>query len=109
MTKDKELIELLEKRILILDGAMGTMIQRENLNEKDFRGKKFVKTKTNLIGNNDILNITNKEIIYKIHTAYLESGADILETNTFNSTIISQKDYNCENYSYELKKIQDFF
>ena len=102
MTKDKELIELLKKKILILDGAMGTMIQRENLNERDFRGKKFAKNKINLMGNNDILNITNKEIIYKIHTSYLESGADILETNTFNSTIISQKDYGCENYSYEL-------
>ena len=102
MTKDKELIELLKKKILILDGAMGTMIQRENLNQRDFRGKKFAKNKINLMGNNDILNITNKEIIYKIHTSYLESGADILETNTFNSTIISQKDYSCENYSYEL-------
>ena len=63
---------------------------------------KNLKNKINLMGNNDILNITNKEIIYKIHTSYLESGADILETNTFNSTIISQKDYGCENYSYEL-------
>ncbi len=102
MNRYDELIELLKKKILILDGAMGTMIQRENLKENDFRGEIFSKTKINLSGNNDILNITKKDVIHKIHTLYLESGADIIETNTFNSTMISQKDYNCEEYSYEL-------
>ena len=73
-----------------------------NLKENDFRGDTFANTKINLNGNNDILNITKKEVIHKIHMLYLESGADIIETNTFNSTMISQKDYNCEDYSYEL-------
>ena len=102
MNQENKLIELLQKKILILDGAMGTMIQRENLKENDFRGDTFANTKINLSGNNDILNITKKEVIHKIHMLYLESGADIIETNTFNSTMISQKDYNCEDYSYEL-------
>ena len=102
MNQENKLIALLQKKILILDGAMGTMIQRENLKENDFRGDTFANTKINLSGNNDILNITKKEVIHKIHMLYLESGADIIETNTFNSTMISQKDYNCEDYSYEL-------
>ncbi len=102
MIEISKLIDLLEKKILVLDGAMGTMIQKENLKEKDFRGKKFASAESNLSGNNDILNITNQELIYKIHKLYLDSGADIIETNTFNSSRISQKDYNCEDYSFEL-------
>ncbi len=102
MNNLKRINDQLQRKILILDGAMGTMIQKEKLKEEDFRGKKFSKIKNNLFGNNDILNITNKELIYKIHKLYLDAGADIIETNTFNSTKISQKDYNCEDFSYEL-------
>ena len=93
---------LLKKKILILDGPMGTMIQKENLKEDDFRGERFQNSKVNLMGNNDILNISKPDIIYNIHKSYLEVGADILETNTFNSTIISQMDYQCHDLSFEL-------
>ncbi len=102
MNNFKNLVNLLKRKILILDGAMGTMIQEEKLNEKDFRGKEFLESKKNLIGNNDILNITKKKLIYNIHKCYLEAGADILETNTFSSTRIAQKDYDCQDYTYEL-------
>ncbi len=102
MNDFKKITDQLKKKILTLDGAMGTMIQEEKLNENDFRGKKFANIKNNLFGNNDILNITNQDLIYKIHKLYLNSGADIIETNTFNSTKISQKDYNCEDFSYDL-------
>ena len=94
--------KLLEKKIFVLDGPMGTMIQKRKLNEKDFRGKKFKNFKNNLQGNNDILNLSNEKIIYDIHSEFLDAGADIIETNTFNSTKISQADYGCENFSYEL-------
>ncbi|MBF91824.1 MAG: hypothetical protein CMP34_03340 [Rickettsiales bacterium] len=94
--------KLLKKRILILDGPMGTMIQKKNLTEDDFRGKVFKNFKNSLKGNNDILNITKEQLIYDIHLSYLEAGADIIETNTFNSTMTSQKDYNCESYSFKL-------
>jgi len=94
--------KLLKKRILILDGPMGTMIQKKNLTEDDFRGKVFKNFKNSLKGNNDILNITKEQLIYDIHLSYLEAGADIIETNTFNSTKTSQKDYNCESYSFKL-------
>ncbi|MFW2501478.1 methionine synthase [Clostridium diolis] len=92
--------ELLEKRILVLDGAMGTCIQNYKLEEKDYRGN--LNISCNQKGNNDILNLTNPNIIREIHEAYLESGADIIETNTFNSTSISQKDYEMEDKIYEL-------
>ena len=92
INKKSVFANILKERILVLDGAMGTMIQRENLKENDFRGDTFANTEINLIGNNDILNITKKEVIHKIHMLYLESGADIIETNTFNSTMISQKE-----------------
>lgn len=92
--------DLLKKRILVLDGAMGTCIQNYKLEEKDFRGN--LNFSCNQKGNNDILNITNPHIIREIHEAYLESGADIIETNTFNSTSISQKDYELEDKIYEL-------
>lgn len=98
----KNIQEVLKERILILDGAMGTMIQQEKLEEDDFRGAKFKDTKTPLKGNNDILNLTKEKLIYDIHTKYLMSGADIIETNTFNSTRVSQSDYDCADISYEL-------
>ncbi|MFT8350655.1 methionine synthase [Clostridium saccharoperbutylacetonicum] len=95
-----KLIDLLNKKILVLDGAMGTCIQDYKLEEKDFGGD--LKFSCNQKGNNDILNITNPNIIREIHEAYLKAGADIIETNTFNSTSISQKDYEMENKIYEL-------
>ena len=98
----KTLNKILEQKILLLDGAMGTMIQREKLQEDDFRGSRFMDNKIPLIGNNDILNLTKEKLIYDIHYEYLLAGADIIETNTFNSTKISQSDYECEEISYEL-------
>jgi 5-methyltetrahydrofolate--homocysteine methyltransferase len=89
--------ELLEKRVLVLDGAMGTMIQRYNLKEEDFRGQLFRDHPSDLKGNNDLLCLTQPELIYEIHCAYLEAGADIIETNTFNATAISQSDYGTQN------------
>lgn len=84
----------LSKRILIIDGAMGTMIQKHKLVEEDYRGERFADHDTNLRGNNDILNLTKPDIIRGIHKEYLMAGADIVETNTFNGTSISQGDYN---------------
>ena len=96
------LSENLSRRIVILDGAMGTMIQRLKLKEVDFRGKKFADHNTDVLGNNDLLNISNPDFIREIHAQYLEAGADIIETNTFNSNAISQSDYGLESYSYDL-------
>ncbi|MGV8879313.1 MAG: methionine synthase [Sphingobacteriaceae bacterium] len=98
MTIRKEL----EKRILIIDGAMGTMIQRYELTEKDFRGDRFRNHAYDLQGNNDLLNITRPDIIQEIHTAYMEAGADIIETNTFSTQRISLADYHLEELAYEL-------
>mgnify|MGYP003121978639 FL=1 len=95
----------LEQRILILDGAMGTMIQRYDLNEDDFRGKRFTESKKDLKGNNDLLSLTRPEIILEIHEKYLEAGADIIETNTFSGTSIAQADYGLEEVVYELNKV----
>src|SRR5690349_10874987 len=92
----------LEQRILVLDGAMGTMIQRYGLSEAQYRGERFRDFARDLKGNNDLLSITRPEVIREIHTQYLEAGADILETNTFNSTSISQADYHLEDIVAEL-------
>ena len=94
--------EILKNRILILDGAMGTMVQRYNLNEEDFRGKQFKSHKKDLKGNNDLLSITKPEIIKQIHKEYLEAGADIIETNTFSATSIAQADYFLEKSVYDI-------
>ena len=103
MHKNYELIrEILRKRILLLDGAMGTMIQRYKLMEEDYRGLKFKQHSKDLKGNNDILVLTRPEIIKEIHCKYLEAGSDIIETNTFNGTSISQSDYNTQAYVYEI-------
>ena len=96
--------EILKNRILVMDGAMGTMIQSYNLEEKDFRGDRFINHPCDLKGNNDILSIVRPDIIREIHTAYLKAGADIVETNTFNSTSISQADYQMEGIVYEINK-----
>ena len=102
MNVTDQLHALLAKRILVLDGAMGTMIQRCQLNEADFRGERFRNHACNLKGNNDLLVITRPSTIEKIHNEYFEAGADIIETNTFNSNAISQSDYQLETFSYEL-------
>ena len=85
--------EALKERILVLDGAMGTMIQRHKLEEEDFRGEKFKDHPSPLKGNNDLLSITRPDVIKEIHAAYFEAGADIVETNTFGSTWVAQADY----------------
>ena len=92
----------LESRILIIDGAMGTMIQRYKLEEKDYRGERFKDWASDVKGNNDLLSITRPDIIRAIHLEYLEAGADIIETNTFSSTAIAQADYNMQSLAYEL-------
>ncbi|MDE3020382.1 MAG: methionine synthase [Pseudomonadota bacterium] len=95
---------LLRERILILDGAMGTMIQSNRLEEADFRGDRFRDFAYDLKGNNDLLSITQPELIRSIHLAYLEAGADIIETNTFNSTSVAMTDYHMADLAYELNK-----
>jgi 5-methyltetrahydrofolate--homocysteine methyltransferase len=92
----------LEKRILVIDGAMGTMIQRYQLTEEDFRGERFRDHQSDLRGNNDLLNITRPDVIKAIHSEYLEAGADIIETNTFSTQRISLADYHLEHLAYEL-------
>ncbi len=92
----------LEKRILVIDGAMGTMIQRYQLKEADFRGERFRNHQSDLQGNNDLLNITRPDIIKAIHAEYLDAGADIIETNTFSTQRISLADYHMEELAYEL-------
>ncbi len=98
----KSLINALNNKILVLDGAMGTMIQKYNLNEKDYRGERFKNFKNPLKGNNDLLSITQSKIISEIHKKYLDAGADIIQTNTFSSTSVSMADYKMENLVYEL-------
>jgi 5-methyltetrahydrofolate--homocysteine methyltransferase len=100
--RTKALLDALSQRILLLDGAMGTMIQRYKLSEAEYRGARFADWKSDLRGNNDLLTLTRPEVIREIHGEYLEAGADILETNTFNSTSISMADYHMESLAYEL-------
>jgi len=96
------LSEAVRQRILILDGAMGTMIQRRKFGEADYRGDRFADWGQDVSGNNDLLVLTQPEIIRHIHVQYLEAGADIVETNTFNAQVISQADYGMEALSYEM-------
>jgi|TARA_B110000037_G_scaffold222938_1_gene300727 5-methyltetrahydrofolate--homocysteine methyltransferase len=93
---------ILKDRILILDGAMGTMIQRHNFTEDDYRGEQFKEYHTSVKGNNDMLSLTQPEAIKEIHRQYFNAGADIVETNTFSSTTIAMADYDMEEYVYEL-------
>jgi len=107
MTQDdrsRQLAALLEERILVLDGAMGTMIQRERLTEAQFRGERFADWPRDLRGNNDLLVLTRPDLIRRIHGEYLEAGADIIETNTFNSTSVSMADYGMEALVPELNR-----
>ena len=107
----------IQDRILILDGAMGTMLQRYNFNEEDFRSTRFKNFHKPLKGNNDVLSITQPKVIADVHAKYFEAGADIVETNTFSSTSIAMADYDLEDYVYELnfesaniaRKIADSF
>ena len=94
--------EILKKRVLVLDGAMGTMVQRYKLSEDNFRGEKFKNHSCDLKGNNDLLSISKPDIIKAIHKEYLDAGADIIETNTFSSTSIAQEDYNLSSIVYDL-------
>ncbi len=94
--------EIIKKKILILDGAMGTMIQKHKLQEADYRGKSFSDHPKSQKGNNDLLTLSNPSIIKDIHLKYLEAGADIITTNTFNSNRISMADYGMEEHVYEM-------
>ena len=94
--------KVLKNKILVLDGAMGTMIQRFSLSEEDFRGDRFKNHDCDLRGNNDLLSITRPDVIQSIHEDYLIAGSDIIETNTFSSTSIAQEDYNLSSIVYDL-------
>ena len=98
----QSIYDILKKKILVLDGAMGTMIQRYKLEEEDFRKGWFENHQSSLKGNNDLLSLTRPEIIKEIHRAYFEAGADIAETNTFSGTTIAQADYHLEDYVWDI-------
>src|SRR5918993_5796384 len=98
----EEFRALLKQRIVLLDCAMGTMIQSYDLSEGDFRGERFADHPKELKGNNDLLSITRPDVIRAIHDACLDAGADVIETNTFTSTSIAQEDYALEDLAYEL-------
>lgn len=102
MNTEQRLREILGKRIMILDGAMGTMIQRYNLGEEDYRGERFKDYHLDIKGNNDLLVLTRPGIIEEIHYQYLDAGADIIETNTFNAQAVSLADYEMQSLSYEM-------
>lgn len=94
--------DILKSRILVLDGAMGTMIQRYNLTEEQFKSQRFKENEKLQKGNYDLLTLTQPEIVEQIHQAYLEAGADIIETNTFNATSVSMRDYDMQGYVREM-------
>jgi 5-methyltetrahydrofolate--homocysteine methyltransferase len=100
--RTQSLMDALQLRILVLDGAMGTMIQRYKLSETEYRGERFADWPSDLRGNNDLLTLTQPNVIREIHREYLTAGADILETNTFNSTAIAMADYDMAHLAYEL-------
>src|SRR5579871_2554846 len=112
-SRTQALLDALARRILVIDGAMGTMLQSYKLDESGYRGARFVDgcdahhahgAGCDLKGNNDLLSLTQPEIIKAVHTAYLDAGADLIETNTFNATTISQADYHLEHLAYELNR-----
>ncbi|MCH2046738.1 MAG: homocysteine S-methyltransferase family protein, partial [Saprospiraceae bacterium] len=98
----ERLHKIVQQRIMVIDGAMGTMLQQYKLEEKDYRGERFADYHRDLKGNNDLLSITQPKIVEAVHKAYLEAGADIIETNTFNATSISQEDYDMADLAYEI-------
>src|ERR1019366_5777792 len=101
-TRAAALPQLLKERIVILDGAMGTMIQRHRLSEADYRGARFADHAKSLKGNNDLLQLTRPDVIAAIHAQYLEAGADIIETNTFGATSVAQADYDLGAFAREI-------
>jgi len=101
-TRGAALAEILKQRIVILDGAMGTMIQRHHLTEADYRGERFKDHGKSLKGNGDILQITRPDVIESIHEQYLKAGADIVETNTFGATSVAQADYDLSAHAREM-------
>jgi 5-methyltetrahydrofolate--homocysteine methyltransferase len=103
-TRNRALMDALDQRILVLDGAMGTMLQQYKLQEEDFRGERFANHDSDLKGNHDILNLTRPDVVKAVHAAYLEAGSDILETNTFSGTWIAQADYSLESAAYDINK-----
>jgi 5-methyltetrahydrofolate--homocysteine methyltransferase len=102
LLREQQLHHAADQRILILDGAMGTMIQEHKLEEQDYRGERFADWHSDVKGNNDLLTLTQAPLIFDIHCAYLQAGADILETNTFNATTISMADYNMQSLAKEI-------
>jgi len=104
MNVHETLRTLLAERILVLDGAMGTMVQSYGLGEEDFRGERFAGHDRDLQGANDLLCLTRPELVEEIHRRYLEAGADIIETNTFNATSISLADYGLEDWVYQINR-----
>lgn len=104
MSKSKQLQDVLKQRILLLDGAMGTMIQQYELTEADYRGQRFSDWPSDLKGNNDLLSLSQPQIISDIHKAYLEAGSDIIETNTFNATRVAMADYGMQDLSAEINR-----
>ena len=101
-TSHSQLVEIARQRIVIIDGAMGTMIQRHRLSEDDYRGARFRSHRKDLRGNNELLVLTRPELIEEIHRQYLDAGADLIETNTFSANAVSQRDYALEGLVYEL-------
>ena len=101
-TRGAEFVRQLGQRILILDGAMGTMIQRYKLSESDFRGTRFADHHKDVKGNNELLSLVRPDVIQEIHEQYLAAGADVIETNTFGATTVAQGDYDLPELAYEL-------
>ena len=101
-TRGAAFVQQLGRRILILDGAMGTMIQRYKLSEADFRGTRFVDHHKDVKGNNELLSLVRPDVILAIHEQYLQAGADVIETNTFGATAVAQSDYDLPDLAYEL-------
>ena len=104
-TRGARLPEIMRERIVVLDGAMGTMIQRYKLSEADYRGSRFTEHHKDLKGNNDLLPLTKPEVISEIHEAYLQAGADLIETNTFGATSVAQEDYDLPELAYEMNVV----
>src|SRR5690554_8186751 len=102
ITEQHKISELIKHKTLVLDGAMGTMLQAYQFSEDDFRGEQFKNFPHPLKGNNDLLSITQPEAVKEVHRKYLQAGADIIETNTFSSTTIGMADYYLEDYVYQL-------
>jgi 5-methyltetrahydrofolate--homocysteine methyltransferase len=101
----EQLYEQLDRRIVVIDGAMGTMLQSHDLSEEQFRGERFAEHPSDLKGNNDLLNLTQPDLVRSIHRQYLDAGADITETNTFNATTVSQADYDTQEHVYEINRV----